>query len=270
MARFYCPTPLVAGALLDLPDGPARHVQVLRLQPGDAITLFDGQMQANGQCGEYAATVTQMGRSNVQVQVGQWTATQREAARQIHLAVGMPANERMDWLVEKAAELGVASIQPLMTERSVLRLSGERAVKKQIHWQSVAVAACEQCGGNRVPVLHEVMTLTQWLKAVPQAQTAAAGEAGADAGSLALLLSLRDGSLGLHEAVTRHMPDKSRAEGALAAMAAPITFLSGPEGGLSASEEDAALAAGFKPTTLGPRVLRAETAALAALAALLV
>lgn len=255
MPRFYCPTPLVTGALLDLPDGPARHVQVLRLQPGDAITLFDGLMNANGQFGEYAATVTQMGRSKVQVQVGRWTATQREAARQIHLAVGMPANERMDWLVEKAAELGAASIQPLMTERSVLRLSGERASKKQIHWQSVAVAACEQCGGNRVPVLHEVLTLTQWLKA-RLAHTPAETVAAADGGSPGLLLSLRDGSVGLREAV--------------AASATHLTFLSGPEGGLSVSEEEAALAAGFKPTTLGPRVLRAETAALAALATLLI
>ena len=273
MPRFYCPTPLVTGALLDLPDGPARHVQVLRLQPGDAITLFDGQTQVSGQFGEYAATVTQMGRSHVQVQVGDWTATQREASRQIHLAVGMPANERMDWLVEKAAELGVTSIQPLMTERSVLRLSGERATKKQSHWQSVAVAACEQCGGNRVPVVHEVLTLTQWLKVRPvQAQTTAAGAAGADAGagSLALLLSLRDGSLGLREAVQQHLPAQHQANAQVSAKADHITFLSGPEGGLSASEEEAALAAGFKPTTLGPRVLRAETAALAALATLLI
>ena len=273
MPRFYCPTPLVTGALLDLPDGPARHVQVLRLQPGDAITLFDGQMHANGQFGEYAATVTQMGRSQVQVRLSDWTATQREAAQQIHLAVGMPANERMDWLVEKAAELGVASIQPLMTERSVLRLSGERAAKKQSHWQSVAVAACEQCGGNRVPMVHEVMTLTQWLKVRPvQAQTTAAGKAGAGAGagSLALLLSLRDGSLGLREAVQQHLPAQHQADAPVSAKADHLTFLSGPEGGLSASEEEAALAAGFKPTTLGPRVLRAETAALAALATLLV
>jgi 16S rRNA (uracil1498-N3)-methyltransferase len=273
MPRFYCPTLLVTGALLDLPDGPARHVQVLRLQPGDAITLFDGQMHANGQFGEYAATVTQMGRSHVQVQVGDWTATQREAACQIHLAVGMPANERMDWLVEKAAELGVASIQPLMTERSVLRLSGERAVKKQVHWQSVAVAACEQCGGNRVPLLHELLTLTQWLKARPvQSKIEAADvvDASSCAGSLALLLSLREGSLGLREAVQQHLPTQRQGDDPLSASDTHITFLSGPEGGLSASEEDAALAAGFKPTTLGPRVLRAETAALAALATLLI
>jgi 16S rRNA (uracil1498-N3)-methyltransferase len=272
MPRFYCPTPLVPGALLDLPDGPARHVQVLRLQPGDGITLFNGEMAVNGQYGEFAATVTHMGRSNVQVQVNEWTATQREASRQIHLAVGMPANERMDWLVEKAAELGVTSIQPLMTERSVLRLSGERAVKKQGHWQSVAVAACEQCGGNRVPLVHEVMTLPQWLKArsLP-AQTAAADAAdgGANTDPLDLLLSLRDGSLALRDAVAQHLSANSPTDAPLAASATHLSFLSGPEGGLSAAEEEAALAAGFQPTTLGPRVLRAETAALAVLACLL-
>src|ERR1035437_7207742 len=164
MPRFYCPTPLMTGTLLDLPDGAARHVQVLRLQPGMDITLFNGQADVGGQYGEFSATVTHMGRSSVQVEVGTWTVIQREPTRAVHLAVGMPANERMDWLVEKAAELGVASIQPLMTERSVLRLSGERASKKVAHWQSVAVAACEQCGGNRVPVIHAVLSLADWSK----------------------------------------------------------------------------------------------------------
>jgi 16S rRNA (uracil1498-N3)-methyltransferase len=241
MPRFYCPTPLTSGTLLELPDGAARHVQVLRLQPGMEITLFNGQAVANGQYGEFAASITHMGRSSVQVEIGSWTLTQRESARAVHLAVGMPANERMDWLVEKAAELGLASIQPLMTERSVLRLSGERASKKQLHWQSIAVAACEQCGGNRVPVVHEVMTSSQWLTSrTPD--------------PCALLLSLRGPSQTVRDA---------------AATFQDITFLSGPEGGLSAAEEDAAIAHGFRPATLGPRVLRSETAALAALASLL-
>jgi len=241
MPRFYCPADLTPGALLDLPAGAARHVQVLRLQPGDAITLFNGQDE-DGVTGEFAATVTQMGRSAVQVRVGEFVNTQREPARRVHLAVGMPANERMDWLVEKAAELGVASIQPLVTERSVLRLGGERADKKQAHWQSVAVAACEQCGGNRVPVIHPVLTLAAWL-------------ARADAlPALRLLLSLRDEALALRTA----------AHGLHA-----VTFLSGPEGGLSPAEEDAAVLAGFAPVSLGARTLRAETAAMAALAALL-
>ncbi len=248
MPRFYCPTPLTTGELLDLPASAARHVQVLRLQPGAVITLFNGGPDVPASDGgEYEATVTQMGRSHVQVQVGAHTAVEREAALQVHLVVGMPANERMDWLVEKATELGVASIQPLMTERSVLRLSGERADKKQAHWQSVAVSACEQCGGNRVPRVFAVMTLAQWLKA-QTAQDAVQTQR--------LLLSLRPETLGLRAAAHP--------------AAAAITFLSGPEGGLSTAEEDAALAQGFVPVTLGPRVLRSETAAIAAAAALLI
>jgi len=248
MPRFYCPTPLHPGALLELPAGAARHVQVLRLQPGDGITLFDGESS-----GEFNASVTQMGRSNVQVQVGEFVPTQREPGLRVHLAVGMPANERMDWLVEKAAELGVASIQPLMTERSVLRLSGERADKKIAHWHSVAVAACEQCGGNRVPLIHPVKTLAQWLAGhVASTQTASAARS-----PLGLLLSLKPDSLGVRDAAER-------------ASAVDISFVSGPEGGLSSSEEEAVLAAGLVAVTLGPRVLRAETAALVALTALLV
>ncbi len=257
MPRFFCPAPLHTGDSLELPAGAARHVQVLRLQPGDRITLFNhgpGWVQGSTASpgGEFDATVTQMGRSNVQVRVGAHQAVEREAARAVHIAIAMPANDRMDWLVEKATELGVASIQPLMSERSVLRLSGERADKKTAHWQSVAVSACEQCGGNRVPLLHPVATLAHWLRALP------AGEApGADAAPAAarLLLSLREGSRPLRKW--------------LEADAAPAAiFLSGPEGGLSAAEEDAALACGFAPVSLGARVLRAETAALTALALL--
>jgi len=249
MPRFYCPTVLIPGELLDLPANAARHVQVLRLQPGDTITLFNGGPGLTGRGGEFDATVTRMGRSDVQVRVGQHQPVEREAARAVHLAVGMPANERMDWLVEKATELGVASIQPLMTERSVLRLSGERADKKVAHWQSVAIAACEQCGGNRVPLIHPVLAFATWVKTRADAHSA---------GAQALLLSLRPGSQGLREAT---------ASAGSAAVA--ITFLSGPEGGLSPAEEESALACGFAPVTLGARVLRAETAALVALAALL-
>jgi len=245
MPRFYCPTDLTPGALLDLPASAARHVQVLRLQPGDAITLFNDQ-DAQGLTGEFAAIVTQMGRSAVQVQVGEFTRTQREPLRRVHLAVGMPANERMDWLVEKAAELGVASIQPLVTERSVLRLVGERADKKQAHWQSVAVAACEQCGGNRVPVVHPVLTLAAWLAPTPPQP------------SQRVLLSLRPHAQALRATVLS-VPTPGQND---------VTFLSGPEGGLSPGEEAAAVAQGFAPVSLGQRVLRAETAALVALALL--
>ena len=249
MPRFYCPAPLVSDSLLDLPPGAARHVQVLRLQPGDAITLFnggfgdsDGVQLAPRQTGEFSATITLMGRSSVQVQVGPYSAVQRESASSVHLAIGMPANERMDWLVEKATELGVASIQPLMTERSVLRLSGERADKKVAHWHSVAIAACEQCGGNRVPRVFPVKTLPSWLQTL--APTAA---------DTRWLLSLCEGSVPLHQHLAHATPTST-------------LFLSGPEGGLSPGEEAAAAAAGFTPVTLGRRILRAETAALAALA----
>ena len=246
MPRFYCHTPLVSDAELELPSGPARHVQVLRLQPGDTITLFNGGHGVSDQAGEFDATITHMGRSDVQVKVGAYRAVGREATVAVHLAVGMPANDRMDWLVEKATELGVASIQPLITERSVLRLSGERADKKVAHWQSVAVAACEQCGGNRVPQVMPVKALPAWLQSQPPKDTDARW-----------LLSLCEGSSPL----AQHLAHGT---------AAYNTFLSGPEGGLSAAEEAAAAACGFTPVTLGPRVLRAETAALAALARLLV
>ncbi len=248
MPRFYCPTSLITGELLELPASAARHVQVLRLQPGDIITLFNGGPVTASDGGEFEATIEQMGRSEVRVRVGPHHPVEREAARAVHLAVGMPANERMDWLVEKASELGVASVQPLMTERSVLRLSGERADKKVAHWQSVAIAACEQCGGNRVPMVQPVLGLAAWAKARSAAST-----------GQALLLSLRPGSQSLREAVA----GCADTDGA-------ITLLSGPEGGLSPAEEETALACGFAPVTLGARVLRAETAALTALAALLV
>ena len=251
MPRFHCPEVLITGAELDLPAGAARHVQVLRLQPGDGITLFHGGQGAGDPGGEFDATVLRMGRSDVRVVVGAHHAVEREAPRAVHLLAGITANERMDWLVEKATELGVASITPLVAERSVLKLKGERAEKKLAHWQAVAVAACEQCGRNRVPVVHDAVDLAGWVRA----HGAATGLAGAPAGAQRLLLSLRTGTAPLRSAVE---PGSERA----------VIFLSGPEGGLSAAEEDLALQHGFAPTTLGPRVLRAETAPLAALAAL--
>jgi 16S rRNA (uracil1498-N3)-methyltransferase len=239
MPRFHCPTPLVPGTELELPATAARHVQVLRLQPGGEITLF------NGEGGECIATIQRMGRSDVAVRIDTHHAIEREPARAVHLAVGMPANDRMDWLVEKATELGVASIQPLHTAHSVLRLSGERAAKKQAHWQSVAIAACEQCGGNRVPVVHEVKDLAAWLKSL--ADVAPSDQ------PRRCVLSLAEGSEPLGTALHDHPASN------------PVLFLSGPEGGLSAAEDAQARAAGFSPVTLGPRILRAETAALAAL-----
>ena len=240
MPRFYCSTPLSVGLLLDLPSGAARHVQVLRMQPAMTITLFDGQG------GEFEAVIERMGKSSVAVQVTAHNPIEREANLAMHLALGVPANERMDWLVEKATELGVASIQPLMTERGVLRLAGERADKKQTHWQAIAHAACEQSGRNRVPQIHAVKTLPEYLAA----QKNAALE-----NTTRVILSLHQGSMSLAQAI----PSKG---------CEAIFVLSGAEGGLSPTEESKALAAGYQPVTLGNRVLRAETAAIAALVTL--
>ena len=256
MPRFYCPAPLQTGMVLDLPPGPARHVQVLRMQPGQTLTLFnhgpgwDWGLQALPPAGEFDAEILLMGRSQVQVRVGAHTARECEPARSVSIAVVMPANERMDWLVEKATELGVAAIYPLTSERSVVRLSGERAEKKIAHWQSVAISACEQCGANRVPLVRPVQSLPHFLRDGPQPDAAQAQSAPAR-----LLLSLQAGSMPL------------RAWNGMAS-SQPVIFLSGPEGGFSPAEEALALEAGFTPQSLGARTLRAETAALAALALL--
>jgi len=229
--RLFVDQPLRAGDTLALPPGPARHVQVLRLQPGAALTLF------NGAGGEWHATVTQMGRSDVSVQLGAHADVDRELPLQVTLALGMPANERMDALVEKATELGVAVIQPLMCERSVLRLSGERAQKKVAHWQAVALSACEQSGRTRVPRVAEVCSLMPWLQSLA-------------AGPGRWMLSLGD----------------ARTVAGVVVPLDELLCLSGPEGGLSPAEEAAARTAGFAPISLGPRVLRADTAPLALLA----
>lgn len=238
MPRFHCPVPLASGHTLALPASAARHVQVLRLQPGATISLF------NGDGGEFDAVIERMGRSDVDVTVGAHRAMEREAARAVHLVVGMPANDRMDWLVEKAAELGAASIQPLLAQRSVLKLQGERAEKKQTHWQAVAIAACEQSGRNRLPTIHAIASLPEWLAGL-----------GGGAGPVQrrLLLSF--------ESQAQSLMTTAGTEG-------DVLLLSGPEGGLTSQEEELACANGFVRATLGPRVLRAETAPLAALAAL--
>ena len=243
MPRFFVDLPLARELETALPAAAARHVQVLRLQPGDAITLFDGRGA------DWAAQVLRIGRSEVQVRVGEPRPVDRELPVAVTLAVGVPANERMDWLVEKATELGAAAIQPLACERSVLRVSGERAERRLAHWQGVAAAAAEQCGRARLPRIDAMRTFSTWCGAL--------GTAGAGASPAGFVLSVADGA----------PPFAAAVAGPLRA-GAPLLLLSGPEGGLSTDEEARARDAGLRPVTLGARVLRAETAPLAALAML--
>lgn len=231
--RLYVDAPLQVDGELQLPPPAVRHVQVRRLQPGDALRLF------NGQGGEWQATVLHMGRSEVTLRLGPKLEVDRELPVPVTLAVGMPANERMDILVEKATELGVQLIQPLLCERSVLRLAGERAQRKCEHWQAIAVAASEQCGRTRLPVVAPVLPLPQWLARL-----------GRSDGTRVLLSPRPDAAV---------LP-------AVVIGAGSLHFLSGPEGGFSSSEEGLAQRHGFVAAGLGPRVLRAETAPLAALA----
>jgi len=226
---FLDDAPLLSGQQRALTATAARHAQVRRVQPGDSLVLFDGL------AGEWCATIVSMGRSEVVVRVGEHRAVERELPWPVQLAVGAPANDRMDILVEKATELGAAVVRPLLCERSVLRLAGERAQRKSEHWQAVAVAASEQCGRTRVPRVEAMIALERALADLP-----AVGER--------WLLS---------PAAARPL--------ARPAPGTSIVVLSGPEGGLSPAEETAALRAGFVAVSLGPRVLRAETAPLAVL-----
>ncbi len=248
--------PLAPGAEFDLPDTAAAHVKVRRLQPGAALRLFDGTSGL-----EWPAEVRGITRGAVQVRLAEAPvpATAAELPVAVSLAFGMPANERVDALVEKATELGAAELWPLMSERSVLRLEGERADRRRAHWQAVAAAACEQCGRARVPRVHAVQPLLPWLATRAGEGTAAAAGAGSDSSGTAApalarwLLSTQADAAPL-------------ATGAAVCPPTQVLVLSGPEGGFSASETGAAFAAGFVAVSLGPRVLRADTAPLAVLA----
>lgn len=257
--RIHVDSSLSAGTELALPPNAARHVQVLRLQPGAALTLFDGR------AGEWSAEVLEMGRKTVTAQVLAHQAIERELATPVTLALGMPANERMDSLIEKATELGVAAVQPLVCERSVLRVAGERAERKAAHWQAIAVAACEQSGRNRVPAIGLATGFREWLamQTAPSSATIRLVlSLDADArGLLDTLAGVRALALAVARAAAQQAGEPPGRSGH-----PPVLVLSGPEGGLSPAELAAARAAGFLPVTLGARVLRADTAPLALLA----
>jgi 16S rRNA (uracil1498-N3)-methyltransferase len=234
LTRVYVDAPLTPGKRVTLEGSAASHlIRVLRLRVADALTLF------NGQGGEYAATIAEARSGRLSVAVGEPLGIERESPLTLTLAQGVSRGERMDLVVQKATELGAAGIVPLFTERSVVRLSAQQAARKLDHWRAIAISACEQCGRNRLPRLAAPLALADFLKQ-------------GTAGATGLLLS----------------PAASAGIAAMARPAAAVTVLIGPEGGLSEAEQQAAVAAGFVPVRLGPRVLRTETAAIAALSVL--
>ncbi|OGT20112.1 MAG: 16S rRNA (uracil(1498)-N(3))-methyltransferase [Gammaproteobacteria bacterium RBG_16_57_12] len=233
ISRIYLPQPLHSGATLQLPEVAANYLlKVLRLRPGDAVTLF------NGEGGEYRAVIIEADKRRVAVRVDEFSNREAESPLQIILAQGISRGERMDYTLQKAVELGVTQIIPLHTERTVVQLKGDKPEKRRAHWQGVVASACEQCGRNRVPPVAEIQTLTEWLPQV-------------DPGALRLVL---------HHRAERGLKT-------LPAPGGPLIMLIGPEGGLSPQELTAACEAGFAPLCLGARILRTETAAVAALAA---
>lgn len=234
MPRFYCPQPLTIGATITLPEHVAHHVQVVRLAAGDHLTLF------NGEGGEYTATINTVEKKRVTADIKLFEPREVELSYAITLAQALPEASKMDWIIEKAVELGAHAIQPLASQRCVVRLSAERAVKKMQHWQGVIVAASEQSGRNRLTALAEPVDVNQWLQQKDM--------------HVRILLSPRaEQSL---SDWARHHPPQS------------VALMIGPEGGFTDKEEDLAIAQGALMLAMGPRVLRTETAGLAALAAL--
>lgn len=230
--RIHCEFTLGPGAQFRLAPEAAQHVaKALRLKAGDALTFFDGSG------GEYEATIQRIDRDRVDVKLGAWRDVDREGVLSVGLVQGLPEADKMDWIIQKAVELGVAWIQPVVCDRSVVRLAGERAERRAAHWRRVAVAACEQSGRNRVPDVRPTLAFQAWIAepaSLPRWMLAPGGEP-------------------------------------LAARGAPppeLELVVGPEGGLSDRELDLAQTRNFIPVGLGPRVLRTETAPLAALAAL--
>jgi 16S rRNA (uracil1498-N3)-methyltransferase len=232
ISRFFCPGPLLPGTEIALPREVAHHAErVLRLAVGEEVVLFDGSGA------EFAGRLTALG-AGARVAVTERREPLRESPLQLSLVQALASGDKMDWVIQKAVELGVAGVIPVAAERCVLKLAGERADKRLAHWRQVAVAACEQCGRNRIPEIAEVQPLPRYL-------------ADRDEGVLGLLLDPLSG---------QRLAELSRPIGA-------VHVLIGPEGGWTETELKAARAAGCTPIRLGPRVLRTETAGLAVVAA---
>jgi 16S rRNA (uracil1498-N3)-methyltransferase len=234
MPRFYCPLPLAIGALIDLPDTTAHHVFVLRLEIGDTRQLF------NGEGGAYVATLTGISKKLVSAEVKVFLPEEVELPYALTLAQALPEASKMDWIIEKAIELGASAIQPLSAQRCVVKLTAERAEKKMAHWQGIITSATEQCGRNRLAHLGNLIEVQKWLSQQDMHKR--------------ILLSPRAESSLADWA--RHHPPQA------------VTLMIGPEGGFSEAEEQLAIRQGAIALSMGPRILRTETAGLAAIAAL--
>jgi 16S rRNA (uracil1498-N3)-methyltransferase len=231
LSRVFVDVPLASGARVELGGSAAAHVsRVLRLRAGEPLTLF------NGRGGEFAARLEAVQGGRVAVQVGEAQALERESPLELRLVQGISRGERMDLVVQKATELGVAEIVPVITERSVVRLDAAQAQRRGEHWRAITIAACEQSGRNRVPQIRAVLSLAEFLR-------------GDEAPATRLLLS---------PAAALRLGETPRPGG-------PVTLLIGPEGGLTPQEQEDALARGYVGVRMGPRVLRTETAAIVAL-----
>jgi 16S rRNA (uracil1498-N3)-methyltransferase len=232
--RIFCPGPLNEGLETALPAAGAYHVaRVLRMREGAPITVFDGSG------GEFRAEITHVDGDAVSVKLGERTPGTPESPLRITLVQGISRSERMDWTLQKATELGVAAIAPVLTARSVVRLDEKQAAKKQAHWGGIVIGACEQCGRTRIPTVSTPMTLRNYFTSVKKE-------------GLRLVLS----------------PSAPGSLAGLASLPTRVELLIGPEGGLDDDELTAARGAGFVPVRLGPRVLRTETAAVVALSVL--
>ncbi len=234
MPRFYCPLPLAIGSDITLPDHIAHHIHVLRLAPGASITLF------NGEGGEYTASLTTLDKKRACASIKTFSPREVELPYAVTLAQALPEGSKLDWIIEKSVELGATAIQPLAAQRCVVRLSAERAAKKMAHWQGIIAAAAEQSGRNRLPHLSEPVDFHDWVR---------------------------------RQNLHRHILLSPRAEQSLSEWARhhppqAVALLIGPEGGFTTEEDSAALEHGALALSMGPRVLRTETAGLAALAAL--
>lgn len=228
LSRFFIDAPLSLGEH-ELPEAQAHYIgRVLRMAVGDAVQLFDGSGS------EYLGSLTEVGKKRVSVKLDEQFAGQPDSSLKVHLGQGLSRGERMDWAIQKATELGVDEITPLISERCEVRLKDERAEKRHAHWRQVAISACEQCGRSSVPVIHPPQLLADWLKA--------------NDAELKLVLHP------VAEPLLSH------------AKPASLAFLIGPEGGLTDTEVEHAKANGFHAARLGPRVLRTETAPVVALA----